>query len=625
MRSKDGSQDKRPAPETAAEVDAAVKAALAAGGVEEAARVLAANQRVAEAGRVLLTSLGVDAARVGQLDPAKRRRAFMAAIYLARARETSLAVDLFLALGERERAIEALEQAGDQVGAALLQKEGPRDRPSATPSLTPLTPQRLEAAGQFELALKTHVQLGQYAEAARLARQLGRSAEAAKFYSDAGQALEAAACYFEAGDLARCLDSLVRVPRSDPRYRAACVEVVYRANEADAMSLEVDNFLAEFIRTGPQGEPEPEAFYRLGRLFLRRGFPENAREVFAKLVRAKADYRDAAELLAETERALPSAPTVEDLPDLPELPQLPSPTLSSRPAISRPAQSLSDEAEPSPGPIFVVGATVAGRYRLNENIGHGGMSMVFRATDMELGEEIALKVFTQLISEEEIDTRFKRELKLSRQLSHPNIIRLFDIGLYFGLRYITMELLSGTDLSKRISASSPLQVPEVVDYLIQACAALQVAHDQGIIHRDVKPGNFFITSDGIVKVMDFGIAKMQSAPGLTATGLIAGTPAYMSPEQITNFSGVTPSTDLYGLGVVAYEALTGSLPFHHSEVMSLLMMHLKDPPPAPRSRNPAIPEELDRVILKLLEKQPSRRYASCRELQQELQAIRCWL
>ncbi|MBS2026052.1 MAG: serine/threonine protein kinase, partial [Deltaproteobacteria bacterium] len=216
--------------------------------------------------------------------------------------------------------------------------------------------------------------------------------------------------------------------------------------------------------------------------------------------------------------------------------------------------------------------------------------------------------------------RFKQELKLSRQLAHPNIIRLYDIGLHEGHRYISMELLRGESLKTRLL--KPIGFVEALKLLEQVCAGLQAAHDQGVVHRDVKPDNFFITEDGTVKVMDFGIAKQQAAPGVTVVGSIAGTPSYMSPEQISNFSAVGPATDLYALGIMAYEIFTGNVPFAHDELVPLLLLHVNSRVPPPREKNPGIPEELERVILRLLEKNPLHRQASARDVQNELKALR---
>ena len=314
-------------------------------------------------------------------------------------------------------------------------------------------------------------------------------------------------------------------------------------------------------------------------------------------------------------KSLPRLPDLDDLPGV-ESPGTLAPATLMRPATLEPAEAADEAATGSAAADFAPGATMAGRYRLEEKIGQGGMAVVFRARDLELDEDVALKVFTLRTTSDTAVARFKQELKLSRQLVHANIIRLYDIGLHAGHRYISMELLRGESLKQRMCR--PMPFSEAIDYLVQACRGLQAAHDAGVIHRDVKPDNFFVTDAGVLKVMDFGIAKHHATPGVTVAGSIAGTPQYMSPEQIGNFSAVTHATDLYALGVCAYELFTGAPPFTHPELVPLLMMHVNESPEAPRKKNPAVPEDLERVILRLLAKDPSRRFPSCSALADEL-------
>ena len=418
------------------------------------------------------------------------------------------------------------------------------------------------------------------------------------------------------GDPAARLRVLARVKREDPAYRSACVEAIGLSDQLDTVGLEVENLLAEFIRSGPKAPPEMEAFFTLAELYLRHSFTENGLEAAQKLQRALPGDARVAELLAKARRQgartpAPVAPPA--LPPLPSTPRVPTRRLG-------PAQLPAAPARPT-GQL-VPGASVADRYELIEEIGRGGMSIVYRAKDDELGEEVALKFLTGSALDSEADARFRQEVKLSRQLVHPNIVRLYDIGQHHELRFLSMELLTGKDLA-RVLRSGPLPVARSVEILVECCAALQTAHDRGIVHRDVKPANLFITTSGALKVMDFGIAKLQSGgPGLTSPDLFAGTPAYLAPEQIRGFSEVTPAADLYSLGVVAYEMLTGAPPFSHAEPMSLLMMHIQDPPPPPRERNPELPLALEAILLRLLEKLPSRRFASCRELARTLEGIR---
>jgi len=185
-----------------------------------------------------------------------------------------------------------------------------------------------------------------------------------------------------------------------------------------------------------------------------------------------------------------------------------------------------------------------------------------------------------------------------------------------------MEYLPGGDLRRRLLGSGRLETEEVVRLGEEVLGALGAAHDLGIVHRDVKPNNFFITEARVLKVMDFGLAKVRGAQGLTASGVIGGTPAYMAPEQASDFRTVTPASDIYALGVVAYEMFTATLPFTHENPLSILIMHRESPPPPPRSRNPSLPEELEQIILHCLEKDPARRFGSCREMGRRVRALR---
>jgi serine/threonine-protein kinase len=432
----------------------------------------------------------------------------------------------------------------------------------------------------------------------------------AETYLRAGLYLEAAHAYRAAGDGAAALANLTRVLPDHPRYREACVLAITLAGEEDRLSLALENFLARFLRGAPETDSEAPALDVLARLYERHGFPENAAEVLRKLSGSRPEYVDAARVDFQL---LDASPELAALPPLPE----PAPA-ARRPEPPAPAR----EPAPDDGPAFYPGAVIAGRYRLAERLGTGGMSVVFRATDLELDDEIAVKVLTQAVFDAETDARLRRELMLSQQIVHRNIVRTFEMGRAQGLRYLILELLRGSKLTDRMHGG-PLPLGEGLDYLAQACAGLQAAHDLGVIHRDVKPGNFFIAEGGVLKVMDFGLAKVRDAPGLTPTGVIAGTPSYMAPEQASDFRSVAAATDIYALGVVAYEMFTARLPFVHENPLAVLNMHRDTLPDPPRSRNPSLPEALERIILRCLEKDPGRRFGNCREMGQHLVAMRC--
>ena len=279
-----------------------------------------------------------------------------------------------------------------------------------------------------------------------------------------------------------------------------------------------------------------------------------------------------------------------------------------------------DEAFQQAGP----GSLVDGRYQLEELIGTGGMARVFRALDTELGEQVALKLFVQLTGGSGLD-RFRREMKLSRKLICPHIVRVFEYGIWKGTRYLTMELLEGFDMERLIQAQTDgrLDVSETLQLMMQACEGLAVAHDAGVVHRDIKPGNLFVAAGRRLKVMDFGIAKVLGASSLSMTGVRIGTPRYMSPEQIESGHTVGPAADLYALGGVMYEAVTGTPPFQDDDLMPLLLNQMAEMPEPPRYRHPGIPPEVEDIIMKLLRKDPAERHDSARELRAEL--LRCWI
>ena len=644
--------------EKAGQADAAAKLFREAGAVEEAARVLGTLRRPRDAGQLLLESLGVAPNQVGRLDAAGKKRALMAAIFFGRAGENQTAVQMFMALGEQQRAVELLQKAGDAIGAAKLAamkpgqfETGPLLAPAKATAVggqavSITAAQKLEQQGKLDVALQSYVQLKRFADAGRIAMALGRKADGAQLYAEAGMPFEAAQAYLDLGDTGKALENFCRVPPDHAQYRVAAAIAVRLATNLNVLDFRFENFVGAFVRSGPRDAAELQVFDLLAALYDAHGFPENAREALQKLLAAKPTHPGAHERLARIEEQLrPSAmvarqvlsnadlhkkrmPSLPDLGDLPDLPGGDSATVvRSDPALVRQVTAPPlPEAEVVVGePVgaeekFEVGATVAGRYRLEAKIGQGGMAAVFKAFDLELEERVALKVFNLEQASEVLVQRFKQELKLSRQLIHPNIIRLYDIGVHQGHRYISMELLVGKSLKDRMR--QPIEFRTALGYLIQACHGLQAAHDAGVIHRDVKPDNFFVTDDGVLKVMDFGIAKQYATPGVTVAGSIAGTPFYMSPEQIGNFSAVTHLTDIYALGICAYEMFTGQVPFFHEDLVPILMMHVNDPPVPPREKNPHVPPDLDALILRLLAKEPKQRFQSCRELAKELGRIR---
>jgi HAMP domain-containing protein len=263
---------------------------------------------------------------------------------------------------------------------------------------------------------------------------------------------------------------------------------------------------------------------------------------------------------------------------------------------------------------LAVGQRFAGRYDVEAVLGSGGMGVVYRAFDREVGEAVAIKALRPELGgiDATLLERFKQELRLARRITHRNVVRTYDLGEVDGLYYITMELVRGTTVATLIREAGRLDVPATLTIGKQVCRALEVAHDEGVIHRDVKPQNLLVDQSGFLKVMDFGIARLaehRSEPGqaLTAAGVVVGTPQYMAPEQLFG-EPVDGRADLYATGAVLFECLTGRPVFEAPSLVALLARHLEDTAPDPRQLNAAVPESLARVILRALSRRPADRW-----------------
>ncbi len=261
------------------------------------------------------------------------------------------------------------------------------------------------------------------------------------------------------------------------------------------------------------------------------------------------------------------------------------------------------------------------RYELNHLIARGGMAEVYRARDRLLDRPVALKVlFPELSVDRSFVERFKREAQAAANLSHPNIVPVFDWGEDSGTYFIVMEYIDGRPLSSILKTNLPnTMTPErTADIGAHVAAALGYAHKHQVIHRDVKPGNILITDDGQVKVTDFGIARaINTEESLTQTGAVMGTATYFSPEQAEGV-GVDARSDIYSLGVVLFEMVTGRPPFLGDTPVAVASKHVRDHPPAPREINPTIPPTFEAIILKCLAKDPNYRYATAEDLRADL-------
>jgi serine/threonine protein kinase len=249
------------------------------------------------------------------------------------------------------------------------------------------------------------------------------------------------------------------------------------------------------------------------------------------------------------------------------------------------------------------------RYQLQQTLGVGGMAVVYRAWDERLERPVAIKILRQDFSQDkDFRERFRLEAKSAANLSHPNIVTVYDFGFDQGRLYIVMEFLPGTDLKTLIKTRGRFSIDEGIALIVQACAGIGYAHRAGLVHCDIKPHNMLVTPDQRLKVTDFGIARaLATIQPDEQHDVIWGSPLYFAPEQASG-AAPSPSSDVYSLGVVLYEMLTGQLPFYSNDPDELARLHRDVPPIPPRQLNPEIPPALDQIILKVLSKEPAARY-----------------
>jgi eukaryotic-like serine/threonine-protein kinase len=261
-----------------------------------------------------------------------------------------------------------------------------------------------------------------------------------------------------------------------------------------------------------------------------------------------------------------------------------------------------------------------GRYRIIRKLGSGGMANVYLAEDQELGRRVAIKILNERhANDDQFVERFRREAKNAAGLSHPNIVSIYDRGEAEGTYYIAMEYLDGRSLKELIVARGPAPMQVAIDYARKILDALRFAHRNGIVHRDIKPHNVIVDAEGRVKVTDFGIARAGTSQ-MTEVGSIIGTAQYLSPEQAKG-APVDQTSDLYSVGIVLYELLTGKVPFTGDSPVEIAMKHISAPPEPPSSLRPDVPEDLDLIVLRALGKTPEDRYPSAEEMDKDLARV----
>jgi eukaryotic-like serine/threonine-protein kinase len=490
-----------------------------------------------------------------------------------------LAGEIFARLGMVRDAAEAYEAAQDWWQAAYRWETVQEPARAA---------EAYRKAGKTTDAARCFVTAGQPLQAAELYIRAGDLAAAAALHTQTGDLAGAIALYLDANDVEQAAMTLQRIPADELGYVTGALLLAPRLVEA-GRSGEALRFLGKAPAADPRRRGEDgtvlDRLYWEGRALEGLDQREPARKRYAKLLKLNPTYRDVAERMSRLE-------------------QQPEPSPPEAAPVA--ARSLNGLA---------VGQRLANRYDILGELGRGGMGLVYKANDLDLGEPVAIK--TLLTSNEgassDDEERLLRELQICRRVSHPNVVRVFDLGRFEGGIFITMELLEGQMLEDLIVKGETLPLERIRFFLSEIAAGLQEAHSLGIVHRDLKPSNVMVTGRRI-KILDFGIARMTGFDNrLTRTGFAFGSPMYMSPEQLLG-QPLDGRSDLYALGILAYALVAGREPFSDDNPAVLALMHLRDEVPDIRQFRPDIPPPWIGFLARLLAKEPDQRYASAEEL-----------
>jgi tRNA A-37 threonylcarbamoyl transferase component Bud32 len=434
--------------------------------------------------------------------------------------------------------------------------------------------------------------------AARAAHAGDLPKRAVTLYQSAREAVEAARALREEGDMPRALRVALQVAADAPEYPAAARLVIAVAAARRGVDQQIEDFLGPYLEAEPRELVDQDAFFLLGQLYEVLDYSGMSQWLFNRL--AKQNPLHPVHAYLRTNKKSAQSETVE--------------TQASGGDLRAVRQLLFNTAPRQSADSFEHGTAFASRYVLQNLLGSGATAAVYEALDVLDGKRVALKISSFSDKDLLATRRFRREATLAMRLIHPNIVRVYDVGQDAGHSFLAMELIDGRPLD--IAISDGLDDPSLTgkrDLLLQALAGLECAHAQGVVHRDIKPENMLVSKQGTLKIADFGLAKGNGDDRITASGVMGGSPAYISPEQITDIYRADGRSDLYSFGVLAYELLTGQLPFGATALTQLLVQHLNEEPKPLRSIDPALPEALDQWVLRLLRKKPDDRFQSARE------------
>jgi tetratricopeptide (TPR) repeat protein len=480
------------------------------------------------------------------------------------------AADEYGAAGQSQRAAEIYERVHEHASAAVLYR----------------------AAGLHDRAAESFLRAEQPRSAVEDFLMAGDKLRAAETLASLGERLEAARLLLELGRSEEALSELQKLPPESPSFLEASDQIGQIFIGKDLLPLAVERYRMA-LAGRPLNDQTRPLYFNLATALERAGKEPAALTIYQKIATADFSYRGVGQRVEQLRAHMRS--TTQD---------------RSAAQDSKSIKLLPTRQNMEPKELF------GGRYEILSRLGDGGMGSVYKARDLELDEIIALKVLRR--AEPTTVERLKRELKVARKLSHPNIVRLFHFSEAESVYFLCMEYVDGRTLKSLVIEQGAFPTVEAIPILTQIARALQAAHAAGVIHRDIKPQNILLDARHQVKVLDFGIAwSAEESVSLTMEGEVVGTPEYMSPEQISA-KPVDARSDLYSLGVVAYELITGQVPFRGETPVATVLQHLREEPVRPCVVHPLVPTDIEKIVLRLLRKNPKDRYKSAHELLADL-------
>jgi tetratricopeptide (TPR) repeat protein len=528
-------------------------------------------------------------------------------------RASELMADKYFADGNYVKAAEMLAESSDFIKAAELYNGAGEYGKAGECYMR--SREYYDAAAMFEKAgddlkaAEAYEKNGDFKISAELYMKLGDVEKAASLVESAGEYFSAAEMFRKAGFAAKEFSALQKVRQGDPGYLNACGRMADILREQGKLDVAAQKYV---IAIG-DSEPDEENigyFYGLGTIYESDGKFQQAVQMYKRIQLVDIAYKDVEERVTrcEGQAAGPGSRPGVASPD----------TSASQAGIRAPENPPENPASQPDSNAAASASDASKRYKILQEIGRGGMGVVYKAMDNNLNRVIAIKLLSKSISDNpKAIMRFSAEARSAAQLNNSNIVTLYDFQQTGGRSFITMEYVEGVTLRKLQSMVDRLALAKALKIIYQCCQGLDYAHRKGIIHRDIKPGNIMITKQNVVKIMDFGLAKSPGEETLTDAGSISGTIMYMSPEQIQG-AKLGRTTDIYSLGLVLYELIAGKHPFPEGDAG---YHHVHTAPAPPIELRPEIPASLNSIIMKCLEKDPSKRFESAYALAMALREI----